>query len=83
MARQTTKRSKQSDTAGTPQQINAAERHDLIALRAYLHVEGRGFQGGDPVHDWLQAEACRFNASSPHGFVKRKNSCKPDVPRCL
>jgi hypothetical protein len=57
MPKQVTRRSKKSDTADTPQQLNPVERHDLIALRAYLHAEARGFQGGNPVQDWLQAEA--------------------------
>ena len=33
------------------------ERRDRIALAAYLRAERRGFQGGDPVEDWLAAEA--------------------------
>jgi hypothetical protein len=36
---------------------NAAERHELIAREAYFSAERRGFQGGDPVADWLEAEA--------------------------
>ena len=30
--------------------------HELVAREAYLRAEKRGFNGGDPVHDWLQAE---------------------------
>lgn len=33
------------------------ERHELIARAAYLKAEKRGFVGGDPVEDWLSAEA--------------------------
>jgi hypothetical protein len=33
------------------------ERHDLIARAAYLKAEKRGFVGGDPLEDWLSAEA--------------------------
>jgi uncharacterized coiled-coil DUF342 family protein len=33
------------------------DRHALIARAAYLRAEKRGFQGGDPVEDWLAAEA--------------------------
>ena len=40
-----------------PRQRNTVERHDLIALRAYLHADARGFPGGEPMQDWLQAEA--------------------------
>jgi hypothetical protein len=32
-------------------------REDMIALAAYLRAEARGFVGGDPVEDWLAAEA--------------------------
>jgi hypothetical protein len=37
--------------------ITPEERHRLIAQAAYLKAEGRGFHGGDPAHDWLEAEA--------------------------
>ena len=33
------------------------ERHHLIAETAYFIAEQRGFQDGNPVDDWLQAEA--------------------------
>jgi len=29
----------------------------MIAEEAYLKAEGRGFQGGSSVQDWLEAEA--------------------------
>jgi hypothetical protein len=32
-------------------------RHRRIAERAYLRAAGRDFKGGDPVADWLAAEA--------------------------
>lgn len=32
------------------------ERHRLIAESAFLKAESRGFAGGDPVADWLEAE---------------------------
>jgi hypothetical protein len=31
-------------------------RHDLIQLTAYHKAEKRGFTGGDPEQDWLEAE---------------------------
>jgi len=34
-----------------------AIRLDLIAREAYLRAEQRGFQGGSPLLDWLEAEA--------------------------
>jgi hypothetical protein len=33
------------------------ERHHLIAETAYFIAEQRGFQNGDALEDWLQAEA--------------------------
>ncbi|MFQ5635661.1 MAG: DUF2934 domain-containing protein [Gammaproteobacteria bacterium] len=36
--------------------VTAAERHRLIAETAFLKAERRGFSGGDPVEDWLEAE---------------------------
>lgn len=34
-----------------------AEREQMIAEAAYYRAEQRGFQGGDPVQDWIEAEA--------------------------
>lgn len=34
-----------------------AKHHDRVADAAYFHAEHRGFEGGDPVADWLAAEA--------------------------
>ncbi|WP_437557377.1 DUF2934 domain-containing protein [Acidithiobacillus sulfuriphilus] len=35
---------------------NAADREQMIAVRAYYLAEERGFAGGDCVADWLAAE---------------------------
>ena len=35
---------------------SADQRHALIAETAYRRAERRGFQGGDPVADWLESE---------------------------
>ena len=37
--------------------VNAAEPQRLITETAYLRAERRGFQGGDPEQDWVEAEA--------------------------
>lgn len=39
-----------------PQTVSAAELHSLIAETAYYIAEKRGFAGGNPQEDWLQAE---------------------------
>ncbi len=36
---------------------NAEDREHRIAVAAYYRAERRGFAGGDPVVDWLEAEA--------------------------
>lgn len=35
----------------------SVEHHQRVAVAAYFHAEHRGFKGGDPVADWLAAEA--------------------------
>ncbi len=60
--------------------VNTAERCRLIAEAAYLRAERRGFSGGDPQQDWLEAEAevdrmllHRWPENGPHETVSRKN----------
>ena len=54
-AKQTTKRSAKVKVAAarTPDEHAI---HEMVAREAYLLAEKRGFQGGDPLHDWLAAE---------------------------
>jgi hypothetical protein len=37
--------------------VTPDERHRMIAEAAYYRAEKRGFAGGDPMQDWLEAEA--------------------------
>lgn len=37
--------------------VTSEERHRLITEAAYYIAEKRGFQGGDPEQDWLNAAA--------------------------
>lgn len=60
--------------------VNTAERCRLIAEAAYLRAERRGFSGGDPEQDWLEAEAevdrtllHSWPETTPHESVSRKN----------
>ena len=50
------KQSRQSivKTANT---IAVERRHQMIAIAAYYRAERRAFRDGDPVIDWLEAEA--------------------------
>ena len=40
-----------------PAVVTAEDREKMISLAAYVRAERRGFVGGDPVVDWLDAEA--------------------------
>ncbi len=47
-----------ADAAASPvsEPSSARSRQEAIALEAWLRAERRGFAGGDPVADWLDAE---------------------------
>jgi hypothetical protein len=36
--------------------VSPEQRHAMIAERAYLRAEKRGFANGDPLTDWLEGE---------------------------
>jgi len=38
-------------------QVTAEQRRRMIAEAAYFRAQRRGFQDGDPIDDWLAAEA--------------------------
>jgi hypothetical protein len=44
-------------TSPTDAAIGPRERHQMIAEAAYYRAQQRGFAGGDPLRDWLEAEA--------------------------
>jgi hypothetical protein len=61
MARQAARQSEKSDTTMPmttmpDDPIISLGRHKMIAREAYFRAEQRGFQGGDPMVDWLEAE---------------------------
>lgn len=37
--------------------VTAEERHRMISEAAYFRAQARGFRDGDPLDDWLWAEA--------------------------
>lgn len=39
------------------QETTSRQRRQMIAEAAYFKAERRGFNGGDPVRDWCEAEA--------------------------
>jgi len=59
--RNITRKSKSADQAGAV--ISKAveklreDRQQMIATAAYYQAEKRGFNGGDEIQDWLEAES--------------------------
>ena len=58
-----TGQAKPSDTSGATAKkdiahsaVSAEERYRLVAEAAYFRALARGFNGGDPLEDWLAAE---------------------------
>lgn len=63
--------------------VTPEARHAMIAVSAYYRAEARGFIGGCPVQDWLEAERevdGRLLEAAPAAPVKpRRTSAKaPD-----
>lgn len=44
-------------TKSSRQKFSPEQRNQMIAEAAYFYAEKRGFFGGDPMDDWLTAEA--------------------------
>lgn len=42
--------------AALPRGVTPEMRHRMIAEAAWYRAEARGFEGGDPDQDWLEAE---------------------------
>jgi hypothetical protein len=42
--------------------VSETVRRQMVAEAAYFRAERRGFSGGDPVADWLEAEAEVYTA---------------------
>ena len=51
-----TKRPTPKSSAAVTRSVSADQRHAMIAESAYRRAEARGFQGGDPMQDWLEGE---------------------------
>ena len=54
--------------------VTSIERQQMIAEAAYFRAERRGFNGGDAVRDWCEAEAeidARLRAFEESQFVER------------
>ena len=56
-ARATTKTTKRrAKSQPQPVELSPGLRDEMIREAAYFRAEKRGFQGGDPVSDWLLSE---------------------------
>jgi hypothetical protein len=56
-ARKPSTRRKTGNASQAAMDVSPEQRWRMIAEAAYLRAEKRGFVDGDPVEDWLQAEA--------------------------
>jgi hypothetical protein len=56
MAKYKLSETNKTDPSTWAKAINIDEIREMVAREAYLRAEQRGFQGGDPVQDWLEAE---------------------------
>lgn len=52
----------------------ATDRSQMIAEAAYYLAEQRGFDGGDPVQDWLEAEGMIDQMQVSKGTKRRSRS---------
>jgi len=48
---------KSASTTQAQSALNEADRQKMIATAAYYLAERRGFNSGDEIKDWLEAEA--------------------------
>jgi hypothetical protein len=53
----TASRAKGKSPAAAKSTGDGIDREEMIAVAAYFRAERRGFNYGDPVEDWLAAEA--------------------------
>lgn len=62
--------------------VSDSQRRQMIAEAAYFIAEHRGFNGGDPVADWLQAEAeVTAMLREPGGFLDQLEKRLADMNR--
>jgi len=47
----------QRETTNPSPELKPEERHRMVAEAAYFRAEKRGFRGGNPETDWMEAEA--------------------------
>lgn len=53
--------------------VSSDQREQMIAEAAYYRALQRGFSGGDPVEDWLQAEREINGIEAPEGSPSSTN----------
>ena len=52
--------------------LTSEDRYNCIAEAAYLRAAARGFAGGDPLQDWLDAEADLMNSVDDDRSVRAR-----------
>jgi chromosome segregation ATPase len=58
--------------------VSAEQRLQMIAEAAYFRAEARGFHGGDPVADWIDAEAevdAQIRHTESEQLLERLEAC--------
>ena len=56
--------------------VDAQTRYRMIAEAAYLRAERRGFSGGDPEQDWVEAER-EVDEALLHGMPETNTRKRP------
>jgi len=60
-----------------PIKIGSAEWQEMVAAAAYYRAEARGFYGGSPDQDWLDAEAELLERLAPDASRPAPKQQKP------
>lgn len=56
MSKQQQTKARKASASTKASAIDNSKVHEMVAREAYLRAEERGFMGGDPLQDWLEAE---------------------------
>jgi len=70
-------RSKNATSTKPPIKIGSQEWQEMVAAAAYYRAEARGFYGGSPEQDWLDAEAELLERIAPDAGRPAPKQQKP------
>ena len=74
-------RGKSTNRKKRPVKIGSQEWHEMVASAAYSRAEARGFRGGSPERDWLEAEAELLERLAPDTGRPAPKQQKPKSKR--